>query len=540
MSRPNPAFLAVFLSYVVISTAAAALLKGGLYLGQHEGDTLHLIDIINRLASGERIHQDFMTPLGILAFWPIEVFVGLGFGYGMAMHFAQALVAAVLLPAIWWVSYSRMTRLWAYTFGGITLVMVTALVHGTGELTTSMSMHYNRWAWALTFIAIPLALLPPKGTVRPMLDGVLIGLALAGMALIKATYFLSFMPVIAIVLLAKRGFATLLAAVLAGLVVAIGTVLVGGMGYVEGYIQDLIAVSQSTIRGDPGLPVAALIVSPNYLGGTLLAIAGLIFLRQSGASVAGLAVILLLPGFIFVTYQNFGNDRVWLFLLAVVLLMLRPDPGVLNSRGWDLRTALTLTAVAGLAIIFPSLTNLTTSSLRHLGTPNNGKVALLDGPAKRPDVFVPVMRGEDILVRTSAALGQTDGEAIDPKFGSFVPVAFGEDRYAPCLLLSGTRTWFSTIAEDMQAHGLTDGRLVFTADTLSPLPLYSDVPILPGGAPWYYGGLSGFENADIMVVPRCALDLDVRNGVLKDLADRAGQMTKLRDTQHYVAYLIGR
>ena len=95
-------------------SAAVTLAKGGFYIGKHEGDTLHLLQIVLREARGQWPHLDFQTPIGVLATAPVALFVRLGAGVGHAILYAQILLAAIALPAIWWVASSRFAGVWAY------------------------------------------------------------------------------------------------------------------------------------------------------------------------------------------------------------------------------------------------------------------------------------------------------------------------------------------------------------------------------------------------------------------------------------------
>ena len=84
MSRPNPAILCAFLVAVWAVLGGIALAKGGFFLAKHEGDTFHLLQIVFRMTGGEWPHLDFMTPIGIMAFAPIALFVEMGAGVGKA------------------------------------------------------------------------------------------------------------------------------------------------------------------------------------------------------------------------------------------------------------------------------------------------------------------------------------------------------------------------------------------------------------------------------------------------------------------------
>src|SRR5690606_3759131 len=141
-----------------------------------------------RMEAGERIHQDFMTPIGVLAFAPILGLLRLGLGAGHALIWAQMLVAALALPLVWWTVRTRLSGFTAWLTGFYMMLLALALTYGEAEASLSMSMHYNRWAWLLAYVAVLLALLPNLSGPRPKLDGALVGLAMAGLALLKATY----------------------------------------------------------------------------------------------------------------------------------------------------------------------------------------------------------------------------------------------------------------------------------------------------------------------------------------------------------------
>ena len=67
MSRPRSAVLAAWLVVLILVLGGLPILKGAFYIEKHEGDTLHLAELVLRMARGEWPHLDFMTPIGVLA-----------------------------------------------------------------------------------------------------------------------------------------------------------------------------------------------------------------------------------------------------------------------------------------------------------------------------------------------------------------------------------------------------------------------------------------------------------------------------------------
>ncbi len=541
MDRPNKAILTALLLAVLGVLGAVALIPGGLFIGKHEGDTLHLADIVLRMSRGQWPHLDFVTPIGVLAFWPISALVAAGMGVGHAILVAQVLVAIVLFPAIWWVSWSRFRGVAAGLFGGGVLVLVLAIVHGTSDPIVSISMHYNRWAWAVAFLVIATILLPNEGRARPAPDGLVIGLGLAVLALIKVTYFVALAPAVLVALAGRRAGMTFLWALAAGLAVAAVMTLAAGVAFWPAYLQDLLNVRASPLRERPGLPLAEVVSAPAYMAGSIVALLGVILLRQSGRALEGLVALLLLPGLVFITYQNFGNDPLWLGPLGLMLWVLAPRRDIYNALGWNLHQGLLLAAVAALALAAPSYTNLAWSPFRHLGFAGGEFWPLLPRAGVHEDVQVARIRARQVTAEVPADGPGTPFAAFaDPDLRDPVRARFQGEDLPICKTRVGLVAWYMTLAEDLKAAGLTPGRTVFATDLISAFWLYGAAAPLAGAAPWYYGGLTGYEQADYLLVPLCPLFPKARKIITDELNARlaaSGEaLTEVRRNDLYILY----
>lgn len=519
--------LAVGLILVWAVQTTALLAKGGLFLGKHEGDAMHLVEIVLRQAAGQWPHLDFMTPIGMLATAPIALFTALGWGVGQSILLAQALVGLILLPAVWWVGVSRMRLGWALPYGVVILVLVLAVVHGEAERSLSISMHYNRWGWALAFLAIGIAVLPPVQRQSGAADGLVLGLVFAALGLVKVTYLVAFLPTVVLALSLRRDGRALLVALATGLaVVALLTVLAGPAIW-PAYFGDLLAVSASAVRSNPGDTLAAVVAAPAYLGGSLVALAGVILLRQAGQQREGLLLLTLLPGFFYVTFQNFGNDPQWLYLLGVLLLVLRPAPG---SPGANRRQALALAGCVAFALALPSAVNLASSPFRHLTVSAAGYTQLLPRATRHSDIHFTTTRAE----RVAGRIPLDSFPVPDTQPALLNGVALPE-----CQLDAGTVRVFDAIARRLEAAGLS-GRRILTADLFSSLWLFGDFPPLRGGAPWYYGGLPGGAEAELLLVPTCPVLPKARRVVLEQIAERGWILTELAHDPAFVVLDIQR
>ncbi|NDR55956.1 hypothetical protein [Aliiruegeria sabulilitoris] len=512
-TRKGIVAFSLFLAGFWALLAGALLAKGGFYIGKHEGDTIHLADLVLRQAAGEWAHLDYMTPIGVLATAPMAFFAAQGMGLGMSILAAQAAVGALLLVPIWWIGVTRLQAGWAMLYGAICLVMTMALVHGEPLPGISISMHYNRWAWVLSFLAIATVLLPPqgRGTGRAgrVADGLILGLCVAGLALIKVTYVAAFLPAILAGLLIRRDWRALKTALVAGLLVILLLTILAGPGFWLAYFGDMISVATEGDRLYPQASLTGVIIAPAYLGGSFLAIFSVILLRQCGRQEEGLILLLLVPGFFYATFQNFGNDPQWMYLLGVLMLALRPEPGVENGWGWNMRLAVTLAACAAFALSLPSALNLTFSPFRHLALNPAEYDLLLPAKPEHDDIFFAKERNERPYGEISRPLAGADLE--DP------PVMLLGEQLPVCALERGTVTYLDAVGREIEAAGFA-GRAIYHADLMSGIWLFGDFQRLHGAAPWRYSGLPGFEEAEFLLVSFCPIVRVSRDGILSEVA----------------------
>ncbi len=536
MGKANFTGLFGFFVAIIVVLCGASLLKGGFYIGKHEGDTYHLLQIVLRMAEGQVPHLDFMTPIGVLAFAPISFFVSLGFGVGASILLAQTLVAIVFLPALFWVAFSRLRGPLPYFFGFVVLVLISALVHGEAQGSVSISMHYNRWSWAAAFIAISAAVLPSIGAARPRVDGVIIGLALAFLMLTKITYFAAFSIPIVVALLARRSAGTLIMALISGASALAVVTLIYGPTYWLAYFGNVLTVAGSDFRAFPGEPIGAVVGAPAYIGASLLLVGGVVLLRQSGKAVGGLSLLLLTPGFFYVTYQNFGNDPQWLLLLAVLLLASLPAADTRNGLGWDMRNAVRVTAFMALAMAAPSFFNLVFSPFRHLAADVTEYTQLLPKSEQHSDIYTTNIRAARTniqvpLVKVGSAFDAYTDLADDAELS-----VFKGEVLPHCELLIGLTAWFDVIVTDLDQAGFTQGKGIFAADLFSSHWLFGNSVPLKGGSPWYYGGLPGLSDADYLLVPLCPILPGVRQQILAEIEATDLEFSEIHRTSLYILF----
>ncbi|MCY4179393.1 MAG: hypothetical protein OXD48_03790, partial [Litoreibacter sp.] len=346
--------LLAYLFGIVALIAVMTLSKGGLYIDRHEGDVLHLTEIVWRMAQGQWPHLDFVTPLGGISFVPIAALVASGFGIGMSILISQVLFALALVPAVYWVAQTRLEPTFRLAFGAMVLIMALALIHGEAAANVSLSMHYNRWAWCFAFLAVLIALFAPKNSRMEWPDWLILGLAMAFFVLGKVTFAVALAPGLLIALALRGAWRTMVASVAVVLLAALVPVLLAGPAFWTAFVGDILQVSGSGIRPRAGESWAALLMSPKFLVGNAVLVTAVVLLRRDPERAnLGFALLLLAPGFLYITYQNYGNDPKWLALLAVILIA--------ASKDWKYR----MTALCAAFLIAPSFANMATSPVRH-------------------------------------------------------------------------------------------------------------------------------------------------------------------------------
>lgn len=518
MGRPSAGLYMIFLVIILVIQSSLLVGKGILLIDQHEGDALHLLQIVLRMGAGEWPHIDFTTPIGILAFAPVSWLISLGLGAGHAIMGGMILVALLMLPAIWWVGFSRLAPVPGYLFGAFLIILCTALVYGGPDQVSSISMYYNRWAWAAAFLLVLLAMVPTDLEVQ-VPDGVIYGLGLSFLLLSKITFFVALLPGIVLALVLRQHWSALIAALVSGLIALSVMTLFGGFEFWGAYLGDLRQVSGSGIRPQPSDSLIATLVGPTFIAANLCLLAGVVLLRQAGHGVEGVVLLVFAPAFVYVTYQNLGNDPKWLILLVLILTSLRPDRHLNNAFGWDVSRAMGVVSLIAGVLILPTVINLTTANLRHAGSERSSFSQVLPG-----------LRNSDIGMQTKRMYAPASRIAFslsDPKIKTLVErstervkdMLFGQPML-PCMLKMGLVGVLHQMARDLDAVDGTAGKTVFTADTFSNLWLFGETRPLPGGAPWYYGGDAGLGNADFILVPLCPITPRARTMVLNEIASQ--------------------
>lgn len=536
MSRPNPLILIGIIAVLGCALSWLNLTAGGFFVSSHEGDTIHLLDIIFRMNSGYWPHIDFVTPLGILGFIPFVMLMGQGYAVGDAILIGQTLAAAILAPLIFYVAWTRLSALAAYAFAGMMVILVLAMSFGGTGPGLSMSMHYNRWSWVVASLLVLIALLPSRTRPAPEFEGVLLAFLFSILVLTKVTFFIALLPGVVVTLLVQSRVRVVMVGLIAGVVFALILLFLLGPSFWLAYAADLLNVSRSDVRPHTGLALTDIIGSPAFLPVTIVGFASFLMMHRAGFRGQALGLVLLLPGFIFITWQNFGNDPKWLIPLAALLLTVskwEPVEGMPDYSG----AFRVLSAVA--AILFlPSAITMAASPMKHAAQDRADYEPMLPPTPLTAGIYVRLDRGFSMMAQ----------QFEDDPGDNWARFSFALDREPPteingipfpqCEFLAGSTAWLRTIGEDLIALGVEPGSALFTTDVLASFWFYEPFSPLQGGAPWYYGDLSGIENADYVVVPKCGFAERVRQIIISDIANSGLDFETFADTERVAVFVV--
>lgn len=502
---------------ILIVQIGLTLLGDGLYFTSHEADMVHLADLVLRQSAGEVFHQDIATPIGGWATLPMALLHRAGLGLGQAMVWGQVLVLAIFLPCLALVLPARFTLGQSAVVAIAVAGLTTGLAFGGTDPIISLSMSYNRWCWAAALIVTLVVLLP--GT-RPnsAVEGVVIGLLMAAMAMVKVSYPVALALPVTLGLLRNGRIRPFLAACLAAFaVLALITLFIGIDGW-RAYVADLLMVAGSEHRAAPGADWPVLVVSPAGLPATLVVLTMIYLSGRLDRRDLGATLMLFFAAFTFITWQNFGNDPIWLMALAMVAWVLSRQ-----AQGSAAR-AMRVLAVAAGVLILPVMLNILWSPMRHIATSEDLARPLL---ASDPSLRLLRARTETVLV--------TETQVAAP---DATPTTFRGEVLPDCTLAGGFVGALERDSADLIALAPGIDRQPLVADLFQAHWLFAGLRPLKGAGPWYYDGLPGLADATYVLVPDCPSDRRGRARITSLLDEAEVPLEDAGRTENFRLYRI--
>jgi len=534
ISTPFSIRYAAFLILLLSVTAALTLLPGEIVITRLEGDLMHTLSASQRMAGGEMPHLDFMTPLGVLAFAPVALWLSQGFFLGKAILLADAMMAAILLPAIWWIGLSRLSKAQAYYFGALVVVLLMAVTNGNGSSFIVLALHYNRWAWALAFVVLAAVLFPPKVNMgERWVAPVLIGGGMAALAMLKMTFFVTMAPAILIILLTQKRYVSAIRALIAGAGVAAILVAFLGVDFFIAYFDDLYTVTKANSgRTAPWESFSIVVAGSFSILGMAVMFGALMVFRKSGNMAQGLVMLLLMPVFSYITYQNWGNDPKWMLIVVLYLWVQLPAEGEIGSFGLPAKQSIMVLAVVGAVTIFPTAFSLVLSPVRAALIPRDSYV-LIENPPMAADIRV-----KERQLSYVGMSGPFEGmPSLQPREE---PIEINGFTFPDCQSNVTAIPMAAAMTAQVEQLEMLQGQPVLTADSLDINWLFGDLTRVQGAAPWYYGDDAGFENAAFLLVPICPLGQKRRRSMVLQFQNAGYVLTEVYRSSLLVLYEVAK
>lgn len=496
------------LALLVLFEAAVLAGPGRLKINQMEGDVLHLIDGLARMAAGYRPHIDFSTPLGSLSFLPLSIW---GLPPQEAFVRGNVVLAVAVLPFAAWLAATRLSLPQTLWIGAAAIVAACAVTWSADAQGLSFATHYNRWAWALTIAALPVAMVAPA-RISPGVDlgdGIALGVAAAALVFLKATYAVALVPLWLVWAIGRPRAALVSATVGIAAAVAIASVS-GGIEGVQAYVSDLVAAATSDVRPEPGRGFFQVASHPSVAPITVgLVVASLTLVkcgmrREAALWAAGLLALVA------IAWQNFGNHMTGALAAPPLLMAIAPRAPA-DVRTFGMSAPMLLRAIAiGLGFVTaPYFAGLERSVFGGWTIDESRSVALF-AEQGAPGLWFEDDRDQ---LRGVFPLKETERTTADAR-------TFGGVAFPSCSSADGYEASVADAGQALAADARTAGRRVLTADLVDPVWWAAGAPPPPKGALWRYGPLGdAIDSLDLLAVPACPANPAARNRTLDELAE---------------------
>lgn len=237
--RAHRGLFPAYVAAVLLALGLSLIFPGRTYNTVYGHDLFVHLDGAWRLVSGQLPNRDFHTPLGIIAYILPALALALTGSLGLTMPVAMLLFALLLVVPIVWACQTRLPLWLALLFSTYLIVLIIAPLNvGETPRSVSFAMYYNRWSWtALSLIFIMLVPQLHSGRWAAHSDAVVLGLLIAVLFHLKATYFIvGLVYVLAMVVIARTRSMAIGGLMVAGIILAIAAL---GLGTTAAYIADI-------------------------------------------------------------------------------------------------------------------------------------------------------------------------------------------------------------------------------------------------------------------------------------------------------------
>ena len=303
MNKRRHLFAVLPVVCLFIGLATMQTLSEGILIESYFVDTLFVLDMVSRMASGEVPHVDFTLHLGAL---PFSLINALSSNVLDGFFRAQYVLSLLLMCIAFWVGVTRLKPILTSFLALIILITTTSLAPSFDHQITP-ALFYNRWAWAIATLFLVLVLVEPRKGTSSLLDGVVCALLVMALLMIKITFFVALAPVGVLALILQKRMQAIFITFVASVVIVVVIAAFWGPSFWWHYFANLVWVADNPVRVAPGRTLWNMVLAPEFLAlsVTYLAFVGLVF-ATAGPAKAGLFAIAGVC-LCYVQYQNFAQ-----------------------------------------------------------------------------------------------------------------------------------------------------------------------------------------------------------------------------------------
>jgi hypothetical protein len=314
------------IGWTILATGAAVpgmmLATPGAYFGSMPHDSLSMVDIGYRMASGQIPGRDFHSAFGIMFQVQMGLAYQLGHTVSATLEWATTLFFIASAACVAYVARTRLSNL-----GALGVILAVIMIGGApfaradqNLAGATFAMLYNREGWALLLLLF-LFWLTPRRPVAPWAEGLMMGLLTGASLYLKVSYggvALLFCALLALLRPTARAPLVIAAGCVA--LLACGLELMWGPGFNLGYLADIIAVARS--GGSRAAHIAVNLFDARHELAFALVMAPLIAWRPKPPALADMVFVVFCGvASLLIVWQNAQVQGLYLLWAALAALL---------------------------------------------------------------------------------------------------------------------------------------------------------------------------------------------------------------------------
>jgi hypothetical protein len=400
--------LTIILALLCAAMVSDRVLANNIYVNEMLQDLMALLDGVYRIHSGQLIHQDFSSALGLFAYALPAAFMSLGAGIVASVNYSEAAFTAVAFLIYLYIYRSRLNPMAGFFLGiWVPLALLARMNFGESFDLVTEAMQYNRRCDVFLLLLFLLFVPASQSNRRSLtIDGALYGAISSFLLYTKLTFGLVALGFMPIMLIRNRCNVVIIAVAMITFIVIV-TLVERVYGIRFAWLADLRMSGASVERNQ--LSRVLHVVANNGLelfGFLFIPVMILLRLRRLTISIALSCVYIASTASLIVSYSaQFYALSLPIAFLFIALDALRPELAGAGATGEIRARYVLFSALASGLLLFesyPLVVNVAISTYRGMhGVPIDGTneilVRIVTGGEDDKSNLVRVLPGSDLL-----------------------------------------------------------------------------------------------------------------------------------------------